>query len=89
MTDAVVRARGAGWRRTLDGGVVLAPEGAEPLQLSASAESIWELLDAPRSVPELCALLAQRFEVDPEVVRPDVEATVRTLLDSGAAVEAP
>lgn len=44
-----------------------------------TATRIWALLDTPKSVTELCATLAEEFEVEPSAARPDVIALLEEL----------
>lgn len=51
---------------------------------------IWELLETPRSVDELCEILLGRFEVAPDVCRAEVESFLAELEKHGAiAIDAP
>lgn len=51
---------------------------------------IWEILETPRSVDEICEILVRRFEVAPDVCRTEVESFLAELEKHGAiAIDAP
>lgn len=43
-----------------------------PIILGASAAAIWEALDETEASADLVALIAERYDVEPDVVRDDV-----------------
>jgi hypothetical protein len=57
--------------------------------LDRSGSAIWELLETPRSVTDLCARLVERFEVDPETCRSEVIFFLYELQDAGLVEPAP
>ena len=50
---------------------------------------IWELIEQPRSVDELCAELVREFEVADDVCRADVDALLNDLAAQGAVALTP
>ena len=52
--------------------------------LSQVGARIWELIEQPRSLDEVCALLQEEYEVSPDVCRGEVETFLRELMDHGA-----
>ena len=50
------------------------------LNLSGSGGRIWELLEQPRTVADLCEVLARDYEIEPEAARPEVMAFLDQLL---------
>ncbi len=44
---------------------------------------IWEIIETPRSIAEICAALLERYEVDAETCRKDTERFVEELLEAG------
>ena len=54
------------------------------LGLSVIGARIWELVDVPRTIDELCAQLVAEFDVAPDVCRAEVEAFLRDLEQHGA-----
>lgn len=46
---------------------------------------IWDLLEAPRSVDDVCAVLIEEYDVDPETCRTEVLAFITDLLDAQLA----
>lgn len=51
--------------------------------LNAVGARIWELLETPRTVSELCGLLLEEFEVDAETCRATVLDFANELLERG------
>jgi trimethylamine:corrinoid methyltransferase-like protein len=43
---------------------------------------IWEMIQEPRSVSQLCEAVVEHYDVDPVRCRADVEALVRQLADA-------
>lgn len=43
---------------------------------------VWEMIQEPRSLAELCEAVVQRYDVDPARCRSDIEALVRQLADA-------
>lgn len=52
--------------------------------LSRVGARIWELVETPLSVDELCAQLQEEYEVAPEVCRAEVEAFLAEMVKHGA-----
>jgi hypothetical protein len=67
------------WRRSLDAVLVLPPGLDEPLALVGTGPELWALLADPRTTEDLVAVLAAAHESGPEVVAPDVVATLEQL----------
>jgi hypothetical protein len=53
--------------------------GEETVVLAGSGAAIWEMLEVPKSVPELAAALADRFRCDPEAITSDVQGALTEL----------
>jgi hypothetical protein len=51
--------------------------------LDATGSAIWELLDEPRAVEELCAQLVERYEVDADTCLRDVLPFLDELVGAG------
>lgn len=51
--------------------------------LNAVAARIWELLERPRTIAELQALVCEEFEVDASTCEPEVLKFVNDLIDNG------
>jgi hypothetical protein len=51
--------------------------------LNAVAVRIWELLERPRTVAELCTQLCEEFEVDAPTCEAEVLEFVNDLIDNG------
>ncbi len=81
------RREGTGWRLTLNGPVVLAPSASEPATIAGSGGAVWTLLERPRRLDELAALLAQRFSVEPGEIEPDLGPLLDRLVALGAVEE--
>ncbi|MBS0534758.1 MAG: PqqD family protein [Proteobacteria bacterium] len=52
--------------------------------LSEVGARIWELIEQPRSLDDVCAMLQGEYDVAPEVCRDEVEAFLKELMDHGA-----
>ena len=72
------------WSRSADEIVMMSPASALYIGLTEVGAYIWELLDHPRSVDDICARVADEFEVTPDRCRPDVETFLRDLEGKGA-----
>ena len=68
---------------------LLVPLGAQVMDLNGlitlngTAACVWELLAAERSLDELTAAVAERFDVDPETARADVQTFVDEIAKMG------
>jgi hypothetical protein len=51
--------------------------------LNAVAVRIWELLERPMTIAELCARLCEEFEVDAQTCEAEVLKFVNDLIDNG------
>lgn len=59
----------------------------EPVRILAdTAASVWAAVDGTRTVAEVCADLAEAYEVDVAVVEADVLPLLQQLLDEGYLV---
>lgn len=52
--------------------------------LSPVGARIWELIEQPCSLDEVCARLVEEYDVAPEVCRGEVELFLRELMNHGA-----
>ena len=65
----------------VDGEVVMLSERASAyFGLDHIGSEIWHLIKQPRRVGELCEALAQRYEVEPEILNRDMVAFLEQLL---------
>jgi len=48
--------------------------------LNATGSEIWPAFTAPCSVDEIVTLVTERFDVTPEVCRPDIEALIEQMV---------
>lgn len=68
----------------LDGEVVmLSIDSGKYFGFDASGTAVWELLDEPRSLEQVCTTLTERFDVDMETCRRDVAAFMEQLVADG------
>jgi Coenzyme PQQ synthesis protein D (PqqD) len=51
--------------------------------LNAVGSRIWELLDTPKTIAQLCGQLCEEFEVDARTCEAEVLKFVQDLLDNG------
>lgn len=54
--------------------VMMSARTGKHIGLNKMGARIWELLERPRSLDEICDTLVQQFEVAPEVCRAEVES---------------
>lgn len=64
--------------------VVLSPTDMRYHGLNETAAAIWEHLEQPQTVDGLVGALCERYEVDADTCRREVEACLITLVDYGA-----
>lgn len=64
--------------------LMMSPESGDYLGLTEVGRRIWELIEEPREVGEICARLESEFEVTPETCRAEVEAFLAELAKQGA-----
>jgi hypothetical protein len=65
--------------------VMMGQEQGEYFGLRDVAASIWQHLGEPRTVEELCGLVASEYDVTPEGCRADVVAFLDELVGKGLA----
>jgi len=65
--------------------VMMSAEHGKYVGLNEMGRRIWDLIEAPRELADLCRDLEQEFEVTPEVCRAEVEAFLEELMANGAA----
>ena len=68
--------------------VMMGQEQGEYFGLRDVAASIWQHLAEPRTVEELCRLVASEYAVTPEACRADVAAFLDQLVGKGLAATA-
>jgi hypothetical protein len=61
--------------------VMMGLDQGEYYGLREVAASIWTHLSEPRTVDELCALVASEYEISAENCRPDIETFLGELVD--------
>jgi PqqD family protein of HPr-rel-A system len=77
------------FQRMEDEAIVVNPRTREVHLFNGTAARIWELLEAPRSIDELCGALGDEFEAEPAALRREVEAFVADLGGRGLITAAP
>lgn len=78
--DIVVRRDGWITARIDDDLVMMHAESDLYLSLSGSAGRIWELIESPRTVTDLCQALCREFEIEPDAALPEVAAFLDQML---------
>jgi hypothetical protein len=68
--------------------VMMSVEGGRYYGLNAVASRIWELLETPMTVAQLCARVCEEFEVDAQTCEAKVLKFVNDLIDNGVVHEA-
>lgn len=76
MTDNSLISRRDGWIVAWvdESLIMMHAESKFYLNLTGSGGRIWELLESPRSVSDLCETLGREFEIEPEAARSEVLA---------------
>lgn len=69
---------------TGDGAVMMSPSAAQYIGLSATGGRIWELLATPQTFGELCAVLAEEYEITAGEAEADVRDFIAGLAGHGA-----
>jgi hypothetical protein len=69
-------------------GVMMSIEAGRYYGLNAVAARIWELLESPKTVAELCAQIAEEFDIAAEDCGADVLKFTGSLIDNGIVSEA-
>lgn len=64
--------------------VMMSAEKGNYVGLSEVGTRVWELIEAPRDLDELCVQLVSEFEVTPAVCRAEVEEFLSELVKHGA-----
>jgi hypothetical protein len=67
--------------------VMMSAASGAYLGLNEVGARVWELIDTPMAVPQICAALAEEFETTPDACRAEVEAFLSELENRGAVVK--
>jgi pyrroloquinoline quinone biosynthesis protein D len=70
--------------RVTGAAMLLHPEGA--VELSDTADAIVQLCDGERTTGEIVSALAAEYEVEPDVLRGDVDACLEALIERSLIV---
>jgi hypothetical protein len=62
--------------------VMFSPGQGAYFGLDPVGTRVWELLEQPRSIDDVCAALRSEFDVDAETCRADVEALIERLREA-------
>jgi hypothetical protein len=65
--------------------VILNPQRDNYVGLDAVGRAIWDLLEQPGEVGELCLALSRRFDASPEQIAADVLPFLAEIADEGIA----
>jgi hypothetical protein len=68
--------------------VMMSVEAGRYYGLNAVGSRIWELLETPKTVAQLCAQICEEFEVDAQTCEADVLKFTGSLIDQGIVNEA-
>ncbi len=81
ILDSSVVTRGDGWLSAWVGQehVMMSADTGTCISLSETGGRIWELIEQPRGVGDLCRELAEEYDADPTVIRGDVVAFLKHL----------
>jgi len=64
--------------------VMMSVDSGVYIGLNDVGARVWDLIETPRDVKELCSTLAEEFETTPETCQPEVEAFLAQLEERGA-----
>lgn len=64
--------------------VMMSAEKGNYIGLSDVGARIWDLIETPRGLDEVCAQLVREFDVTPDVCRAEVETFLNDLVMHGA-----
>ncbi len=64
--------------------VMMSAEQGNYIGLSDVGSRIWELIETPRNIDDVCAQLLNEFDVTPEICRAEVETFLNELVKHGA-----
>jgi len=64
--------------------VMMSVDSGVYIGLNDVGARVWDLIETPRDLAEICSTLADEFETTPEVCRPEVEAFLAQLEQRGA-----
>jgi hypothetical protein len=73
--------------RLLDEVIMLDMDKGKYLYLNSVATRIWDLLENPVSMDEICSKLMEEYDVDPKRCRSDVNEIVKKMIQSGMVVQ--
>ena len=68
--------------------VMMSIEAGRYYGLNAVASRIWELLESPKTVAQLCEILCEEFEVDAQTCEAELLEFAQDLIDNGIVHEA-
>ena len=78
--------RNDGWLAALVGEelVMMSADSGAYLGLNDVGARIWQIIETPMALPDICAALAAEFETTPEACQADVEGFLEELERRGA-----
>ena len=82
-TDRIARAEGLVASEVNGDIVILSIDSGHFFHLNATGSRLWDLLESPMTVAELCVKARERFAVDADACRRDVGDFVQGLRDKG------
>lgn len=68
--------------------VMFSPQRDTYFGLDPIGGRVWELLEQPRSLDELCAVLCDEYDVDADICRTDVGALIDEMREAGLVRDA-
>ena len=67
--------------------VMMSAESGAYLGLNDVGAKVWEIIDQPKALSDICEGLAREFETTPQACQPEVEAFLTELEARGAVVQ--
>ncbi|HKP91770.1 MAG TPA: PqqD family peptide modification chaperone [Thermoleophilaceae bacterium] len=68
--------------------VMFSPDQGAYFGLDPIGSRVWDLLSEPRSIEELCAILGDEYDVDPDTCRTDVGVLIDELREANLVRDA-
>ena len=67
--------------------VMMSVDSGVYIGLNDIGARVWDLIETPRELSEICLSLSEEFETTPETCRPEVESFLAQLEQRGAIIQ--
>lgn len=91
MDEPILAKRRGDWlsARSGDQLVMMCVETGNYVGLNPVGTRIWELIETPRKISELCSILMQEYDVPADTCETDVQAFLNDMMEQGLLVLTP